>query len=221
MSSTWSHTQNGGHDRDADEAEKGIYRSTQRMAAMPPLAYIDRKKLTHLETPLSPISPMHEGITPSSSVPVLSLSWPVKPQYTAVTTPVPAAEPKKISRWIIVQLWFNTYRKFFTFVTTLNALGITMASLGRFPYAENHLGALVLGNLLCAILMRNELFLRFLYTIAIYGLRGVCYHRSIALWLLMMHLLVGSSTRKASSNFGVAACWWYSFGMCTFWICVR
>jgi hypothetical protein len=48
-----------------------------------------------------------------------------------------------------------------------------MAALNRFPYAEKHLGALVLGNLLCAILMRNELFLRFLYLIAIHGLRGV------------------------------------------------
>jgi hypothetical protein len=32
---------------------------------------------------------------------------------------------------------------------------------------------LVLGNLLMAILMRNELFLRFLYIISIYGLRSV------------------------------------------------
>lgn len=48
-----------------------------------------------------------------------------------------------------------------------------MTALGRFPYAENHLGALVLGNLLAAILFRNELWMRFLYTVAIYGLRSV------------------------------------------------
>jgi hypothetical protein len=48
-----------------------------------------------------------------------------------------------------------------------------MAALGRFPYAVKHLGALVLGNLLMAILMRNELFGRFLYIVAIYGLRSV------------------------------------------------
>jgi hypothetical protein len=79
----------------------------------------------------------------------------------------------KISRWILFQLWFNTYRKFFTFVTLLNLTGIILAARGRFKYAEDHLGALVLGNLLTAILMRNELWMRFLYLIAIYGLRSV------------------------------------------------
>jgi hypothetical protein len=93
-----------------------------------------------------------------------------KPTESAAKKP---ARPKtKISRWIIFQVWFTTYRKFFVFVTLLNLAGIVMASLGRFQYAQNHLGALVLGNLLCAILMRNELFLRFLYIIAIYGLRS-------------------------------------------------
>lgn len=81
---------------------------------------------------------------------------------------------QKISRWTLFQLWFNSYRKFFIFITLLNLTGIILATLNRFPYADNHLGALVLGNLLCAILIRNELFLRFLYTISIYGLRSVC-----------------------------------------------
>jgi hypothetical protein len=53
-----------------------------------------------------------------------------------------------------------------------------MAALHHFPYAENHLGALALGNLLCAIIMRNELFLRILYLIAIYGLRSVSSSRA-------------------------------------------
>lgn len=79
----------------------------------------------------------------------------------------------KISRWVILELWFNVYRRFFTFVVTLNLVGITMTAFDQFKYAENHLGALVLGNLLCAILMRNELFVRFLYLAAIYGLRSV------------------------------------------------
>jgi hypothetical protein len=48
-----------------------------------------------------------------------------------------------------------------------------MAALGHFKYAENHTGALVLGNLLLAIMMRNELWMRFLYLVAIYGLRSV------------------------------------------------
>ncbi|RDL41324.1 uncharacterized protein BP5553_01303 [Venustampulla echinocandica] len=169
MSLPWSHseaTRTGSHSQDLDAAEKGL-----SLAVLPPLAHVSRRTSIH------PISPVHEGITPSSSVPALALPWPAGRQPT--NAPVPEEEPKKpapkkkrISRWILFQLWFNTYRKFFTFAISLNLTGIVLAALGRFPYAENHLGALVLGNLLCAILMRNELFLRVLYMIAIYGLRS-------------------------------------------------
>ena len=163
MSSPWPdnkvvHTGNYSHE--FVDVEKGL----------PPFANEDQKAQIRVDTHLSPISPIYEGITPSSSVPVLSLS--AGGQVTKAPAPDPAAK-KRPSRWILFQLWFNTYKKFFTFVTLLNLAGIIMAALGRFRYAENHLGALVLGNLLCAILMRNELFLRLLYMIAIYGLRSV------------------------------------------------
>jgi hypothetical protein len=156
--------------------------STLDLKVPAPLVYLDQKSIRNFETPLSPISPIHEGITPLSSVPELSLSRPAgwkiaeeKVPDVTITKPAPPPKPK-ISRWILLDLWFNTYRKFFTFVTLLNLTGIVLAALRRFPYAENHLGALVLGNLLCAILMRNELFMRFLYMLFIYGLRGVCSH---------------------------------------------
>ncbi|CAE6535541.1 unnamed protein product [Rhizoctonia solani] len=87
--------------------------------------------------------------------------------------PAPAAgkgkaKPPKIeaSLWIRFNLFFNTYRKFYTFVVTLNGIGLILAGIGRFEYATNHSGALVLGNLLCAVMMRNELFTRFLYLVA-------------------------------------------------------
>ena len=54
-------------------------------------------------------------------------------------------------------------RKFFTFVFTLNVVGIGFAASGHWPYAVEFSGAMVLGNLFFAILMRNELFGRFLY----------------------------------------------------------
>ncbi|ORX98370.1 hypothetical protein BCR34DRAFT_640930 [Clohesyomyces aquaticus] len=104
---------------------------------------------------------VHEGITPGSSVPELSL------------VPKPSPPKPTISKWVLINLWFNTYRKFFTLITLLNLTGIILAAIGRFPYADNHMGALVLGNLLCAILFRNELWMRFLYLVFIYGLRGV------------------------------------------------
>ncbi|OBT48848.1 hypothetical protein VE00_00664 [Pseudogymnoascus sp. WSF 3629] len=178
MPSAWSQgeaTSPTGHCQESD-LEKGMYDSTQNLLVLPPLAHVGQMP-THTEDPLSPISPIHEGISPFSSVPRLSLQWPKGWQAAKAPTPdqvakKPARRKQKISRWIAFQLWFNTYRKFFTIVTLLNLAGIIMTALGRFPYAESHLGALVLGNLLCAILMRNELFLRFLYLISIYGLRS-------------------------------------------------
>ncbi|KAI0303414.1 hypothetical protein B0F90DRAFT_1626504 [Multifurca ochricompacta] len=82
---------------------------------------------------------------------------PSKP--AAVKTPA----KKKVSKWILWTLWFNTYRKLFTFVFTINMVGIGLAASGHFPYAVHWTGAMALGNLNFAILMRNELFGRFLY----------------------------------------------------------
>lgn len=175
----------GGHSLDSlDDAEKGMYDSTVTLTAPPPFVYASEGCLTLLNTRLSPVSPVHEGITPCTSVPELALPKPAKSEVSAkgevthvevVEKPVqkPAPIKPKIGRWILFELWFNAYRRFFTFVVTFNLIGIILAATGRFKYAENHLGALVLGNLLCAILMRNELFVRFLYVLAIYGLRSV------------------------------------------------
>ena len=42
-------------------------------------------------------------------------------------------------------------------------IGIGLAASGHFPYAEKYGSAMAFGNLNFAILMRNELFGRFLY----------------------------------------------------------
>ncbi|KAL6705995.1 hypothetical protein ACN47E_006097 [Coniothyrium glycines] len=171
-----------GHRHNAlDDAEKGMYDSTTELKAPLPFAYLNQEKAYHIENVASPlsgtVSPIHQGITPLSSVPELSLTFPATGRATdanKLQTVVKKSTPikPKISRWILFDLWFNTYRKLFAIVTLLNLTGIIMAALSRFSYAENHLGALVLGNLLFAVLMRNELFIRFLYIVAIYGLRS-------------------------------------------------
>ncbi|KAJ7072637.1 hypothetical protein C8F01DRAFT_1243674 [Mycena amicta] len=69
----------------------------------------------------------------------------------------------RTSRTIKFQLWFNTYRKLFTFVVTLNLVGLLLAATSTWQYPRRYSGAMVLGNLQMAILMRNELFGRFLY----------------------------------------------------------
>jgi hypothetical protein len=176
-----------------DDAEKGMHDTSASLTAPPPFAYLGQEKALRintqekalrLNTHLSPLSPLHEGITPNPSIPDLSLSWPAASpavrrgsiNAAALKTsipPKPTPAKAKVPRWVLADLWFNTYRKFFTFIILLNLAGIIMTALGRFPYAENHLGALVLGNLLSAILFRNELWMRFLYMVAIYGLRSV------------------------------------------------
>jgi hypothetical protein len=102
-------------------------------------------------------------------------------------TPSPSRPPaKKVSKWILWTLWFNMYRsvsimsacllvvflillpvplsrKLFTFVVTLNAVGIVLAASGHFTYALRWTSAMALGNLNVAILVRNEFFGRILY----------------------------------------------------------
>ncbi|RMZ74312.1 non-ribosomal peptide synthetase [Pyrenophora seminiperda CCB06] len=159
-----------------DEAEKGMYDATLEVPA-PGFVYMSSQKNLLAGT----ASPVHQGITPCTSMPELSLSLPAGHTPTDAATldttvkkpTAPKPQKPKISRWILFDLWFNTYRKFFTFVVLLNLTGIILAATNHFRYAEDHLGALVLGNLLCAILMRNELWMRFLYLVAIYGL-SVC-----------------------------------------------
>jgi hypothetical protein len=54
-------------------------------------------------------------------------------------------------------------RKFFTFIVLLNIFGIIIVTMDAWNYPRRYMAALVLGHLLTAVLMRNELFGRFLY----------------------------------------------------------
>lgn len=69
------------------------------------------------------------------------------------------------SRWIRFQLWFNTYRKFFTFIVIFELIGMILAGTNHFPYARKNSGAIVIGNILAAVVVRNEIFGRFLYLV--------------------------------------------------------
>lgn len=59
--------------------------------------------------------------------------------------------------------FYCTCRKFYAIVVTLNGVGLLLAALNVWKYPRQYTGAFVLGNLLFAILMRNELFGRLLY----------------------------------------------------------
>jgi hypothetical protein len=56
-------------------------------------------------------------------------------------------------------------RKFFTVVMTFNITAMVLAIAGVWDYPRRYTGAMVLGNLYTAILIRNELFGRFLYLV--------------------------------------------------------
>ncbi|KAF8061509.1 hypothetical protein FPV67DRAFT_1703970 [Lyophyllum atratum] len=107
------------------------------------------------------------GVYPVSKSVVLP-SRPSKP------TPKPK---KKVSKWIRSTLWFNTYRKFFTFTFGLNMIGLTLAASGHFPYAIRYSGAMVVGNFNFAIIMRNEIFGRLLYLVV-----NTCFAKWPPLW---------------------------------------
>jgi len=160
-------------DRQLDDAEKGILDNSNQLPIIPPTAMT--RGFTNV--PLMKATPiLGQGYFTPPLESTTTLAADDKPQPSISEKP-PAQLPKppvrKTRKRTKFELWFNVYRRFFTFCVTLNGIGILMAALDKFPYARNHLGALVLGNLLMAILMRNELFLRFLYLIAIHGLRGV------------------------------------------------
>ncbi|ESK93650.1 hypothetical protein Moror_1548 [Moniliophthora roreri MCA 2997] len=94
-------------------------------------------------------SPPPHRITPTAVLPLK----PSKPN------------PKKVGRWLRFALWFNTYRKLYTFVLSMNIVGLLLAATGTWQYPRQYTGAFVLGNLQVAILVRNELFGRLLYLI--------------------------------------------------------
>lgn len=161
---TWppAHFAHTGGDLNDSDAERGLYRYEMNMSQQS----VD-----------SAFYSASVSRAPSSNVSLLLPTGIGKVDESAKTVhvPEPVVSPFK-HRMILFQLWFNTYRKFFAFIVLLNLVGVIMAALDRFSYAENHPGALVLGNILAAILVRNELFGRFLYLIANHGLRSVCFH---------------------------------------------
>jgi hypothetical protein len=54
-------------------------------------------------------------------------------------------------------------RKFFVFVVSINIIGLGFAASGIWEYANRYSGPIVVANLNIAVLMRNEIFHRFLY----------------------------------------------------------
>ena len=70
---------------------------------------------------------------------------------------------------------------------TLNAIGLILAATNVWTYPRHYTGAFILGNLLTAILVRNELFGRFLYLVVNTLFAKVCVYSSLASMALTSH----------------------------------
>ncbi|KAI0251147.1 hypothetical protein BJV78DRAFT_490380 [Lactifluus subvellereus] len=116
---------------------------------------------------------------------------PDKASLHVVIAPSPIKErqiqriKRKPSRWTQLQLWFNTYRKLFTFIVLLNIIGLILVIMDAWNYPRRHMTALALGHLLIAVLVRNELFGRFLYLLV---------NKSFAKWTPLWFRLGCTST---------------------------
>ncbi|THU85717.1 hypothetical protein K435DRAFT_685032 [Dendrothele bispora CBS 962.96] len=133
------------------DAEKG---TLQHLPSSSSSNFLKEASKNSTEVIVQPVSPLE---TP-----------PIGKELTVAAPPAkapPKKAPHKVSGWIRFRIWYNTYRKFFTFVMALNIVGIVLAATNTWTYPRHYTGAFVLGNLQAAILVRNELFGRLLYLI--------------------------------------------------------
>ncbi|KIJ65906.1 hypothetical protein HYDPIDRAFT_109991 [Hydnomerulius pinastri MD-312] len=139
----------------------------------PEKGLVDMVISTTVTAPQNLTSPMAQSSTRSK----------ILLRFSGLSSRVSENEPRKkvarrrASRWIRFQLWFNTYRKFFTFVMITNLIGLSLTICGIWEYPQHYTGAFVLGNLQTAIIMRNELFLRLLYLVV-----NKCFAKWTPLW---------------------------------------
>ncbi|KAH9818806.1 hypothetical protein DFH28DRAFT_92024 [Melampsora americana] len=90
-----------------------------------------------------------------------------KPTPLPTESIVPATTPVKVTPWLRFRTWFTPYRQILVVVVVLNFLGSTLEIAGLWPAATCCVGSLVVGNILCAIAIRSEWTLRFLYWLAV------------------------------------------------------
>ncbi|KAN0077348.1 hypothetical protein V8E55_011203 [Tylopilus felleus] len=141
-------------------------------------AYNDAEKGT-LEV-RSPQKPDEKKPVELDVFPVQSLKKdaPVSPSNVAKPPPQPPKSQKlNISKYVHFIIWYNSYRRFFTVIFILNFIALGFACVGLWPYARRYPGALVVGNLNFAVLMRNEIFGRILYLFV-----NTCFAKWTPLW---------------------------------------
>ncbi|KAK0210559.1 hypothetical protein DFS33DRAFT_1370985 [Desarmillaria ectypa] len=144
-----------------------------------------------------------ENVTLEKKVDNKFIATALRPIFKSRT---PTKTKKKVSPWIRWTLWFNTYRKFFAFTFGLNMIGLCLAASGHFPYAIKYSGAMVVGNLNFAILMRNEIFGRILYLVV-----NFCFAKWTPLWWRLGCTSVLQHLGGIHSGCALSGCIWLLF----------
>ncbi|KAK3161277.1 hypothetical protein QOZ80_1BG0075070 [Eleusine coracana subsp. coracana] len=62
---------------------------------------------------------------------------------------------------------FTVYKRLFVLFIALNATGLALAAIGRFPYARAHAAVFAMGNILALTLCRSEAVLRVVFWLAV------------------------------------------------------
>ncbi|KAM6502508.1 hypothetical protein JOM56_002485 [Amanita muscaria] len=147
--------------QNVDAAEKGLAGRHQRVSFLPtPIARSNSDSSTNsfdsfytaaTHLPSARNSRRMSGVRPAKRV---SRKFQV---------PAPKAPAPNSRRWVRFQLWFNTYRKLYILTVVFNIIALLFTLSGTWTYPQQHTGAFVLGNILAAIVCRNELFGRLLY----------------------------------------------------------
>lgn len=190
-----------------DGAEKG----TLSIVLPPRAAALNPKdSYSHLDEKRNILTDSPPSLTSDNKIAVKLDATPPPPAK-------PKPKPKRPPRWIRWTVWFNTYRKLFTFCFSLNMVGLGLAASGVWTYPIHRPAPLVLGNLMTAILMRNEVFGRCLYLIVNTLFAKVVFHL-LTHASLLNNPLVGSFMVAPWLHLRLAASWRYSFRLCTLWV---
>ncbi|KAJ3337429.1 hypothetical protein HDU93_001069, partial [Gonapodya sp. JEL0774] len=117
----------------------------------------------------------------------------------------------RISKTTNFRVWFNTYKRLWVLTVALNAVLLSLAATDRFAYGKMNAPSFALGNILIAVVFRNELFLRGLFVMANSGIGSL--KRWIPVWIRAGVVLLLMSFGGIHSGGGLSALAWLIYSV--------
>ena len=124
-----------------------------------------------------------------------------------------SAGTSRLETIILEQSWWNTYKLLFLTSFTINLVILILAVTDNFSYAKSRAALFSVGNILMLVIVRNEVFLRFLFWLVV-KLLG---HRWIPVWIKSTMTGILQSVGGIHSGCGCASVMWliYAIVQCT------